>query len=220
VSRHIAVTPELVLKAYAAGYFPMAESRTRGDVLWVEPEMRGIIPLEGLHISKSLRRTVARDVFTVTADEAFSDVVAACAAPGPDREDTWINPEIEAIYNDLHQLGFAHSVTCWSRDGALAGGLFGVRLGAAFFGESMFSWRSDASKVALVHLVARLRRGGFTLLDTQFITDHLKRLGAIEVSKGEYRSRLSRALQSQGLWDVLPPSVSGRVALQDIGHTS
>jgi leucyl/phenylalanyl-tRNA--protein transferase len=193
------LTPEILLRAYAEGLFPMAERRADPTLYWVSPEKRGIIPLDGFHVPRRLARTARSDRFTVTADRAFTDVMQACAAPAPGREETWINSEILRLYTALHASGHTHSLECW-RAGELVGGLYGVRLGAAFFGESMFSRERDASKVALVHLVEGLKRGGFVLLDTQFITPHLVRFGAIEIPRAEYLTRLSDALGRQAIW--------------------
>ncbi len=190
----IALTPELLLRAYAAGIFPMAEAADDPDVFWVDPEQRGILPLDGFHLPRRLARTLRRDIFEVRCDGAFEAVVRGCAEPMPDRPKTWINEEIVRLYAALHRLGFAHSVETW-RDGELVGGLYGVALGAAFFGESMYSRVTDASKVALAHLVARLRLGGFRLLDTQFVTGHLQQFGAVEISRAQYHRRLTAALQ-------------------------
>lgn len=187
------IDPELLLRAYSIGVFPMADSRGADDVFWVEPKMRGVLPLDGFRLSRSLAKTLRSDRFTVTADRAFGDVVAMCAESTEGRPDTWINPAIETAYADLHRRGHAHSIETW-RDGKLVGGLYGVTLGRAFFGESMFSRESDASKVALAHLVARMRAGGFQLLDCQFITDHLASLGAVEVSRDAYVALLDSAL--------------------------
>ncbi|RVT92541.1 leucyl/phenylalanyl-tRNA--protein transferase [Sphingomonas crocodyli] len=187
------IDPELLLRAYSIGVFPMADSRGADDVFWVEPKMRGVLPLDGFRLSRSLAKTLRSDRFTVTADRAFSEVVAMCAESTEGRPDTWINPAIETAYADLHRRGHAHSIETW-RDGKLVGGLYGVTLGRAFFGESMFSRESDASKVALAHLVARMRVGGFQLLDCQFITDHLASLGAVEVSRDAYVALLDSAL--------------------------
>lgn len=187
------ITPDLVLRAYAAGYFPMAEAAEAKELYWVDPPLRGIFPLDGLTISRSLRRRVRQGRFRVTMDVDFSGVMRACAAPAPDRPETWINDEILALYAELHRLGHAHSVECWHA-GEFAGGLYGVSLAGAFFGESMVSHRTDASKVALVHLVAQLRADGFVLLDTQFKTDHLARLGCVEIPKRVYREKLAAAL--------------------------
>jgi leucyl/phenylalanyl-tRNA--protein transferase len=193
------LTPEILLRAYAEGLFPMAERRGDPTLYWVSPEKRGVLPLGNFHVPHRLSRTVKSGAFTVTADRAFSDVMLACAAPGPGRTETWINDEILRLYIALHAGGHAHSIECW-RDGALAGGLYGVRLGAAFFGESMFSRRRDASKVALVHLVEGLKRGGFTLLDTQFITAHLAQFGAVEIPREQYLMKLADALNREALW--------------------
>ncbi|MEI9993188.1 MAG: leucyl/phenylalanyl-tRNA--protein transferase [Rhizomicrobium sp.] len=191
------LTPELLLAAYAEGLFPMAERRDDPALFWVSPERRGVIPLDGsFHVSHRLARTVRSGRFTVTFDRAFVAVMEAC---GGDREQTWINPEILRLYTALHGDGHAHSVECW-RDGVLAGGLYGVSLGAAFFGESMFSRQRDASKVALVHLVTQLARGGYILLDTQFLTAHLAQFGAQEISRGAYLARLEEALNHRAVW--------------------
>ena len=193
------LTPEILLRAYAEGLFPMAERRGDPMLYWVSPEKRGIIPLGGFHVPQRLARTVRSGRFTVTSDQAFRDVMLACAAPAPGREESWINDEILRLYTALHAGGHAHSIECW-QNGALVGGLYGVRLGAAFFGESMFSRERDASKVALVHLVDALRRGGFTLLDTQFITAHLARFGAIEIARAQYLTLLNQALNREAVW--------------------
>jgi leucyl/phenylalanyl-tRNA--protein transferase len=185
--------PDLLLRAYAIGVFPMADSRDATDVFWVEPRRRAIIPLDAFHLSRSLRRTLRSGLFAVTCDTAFADVVIRCA----ERKETWINASIQESFTHLHRLGHAHSIECW-KEGELVGGLYGVKLGAAFFGESMFSLRTDASKVALAWLVARLKVGGFRLLDCQFMTEHLKSLGAIEITQKVYVSMLSGALSSSG----------------------
>ena len=181
--------PDLLLRAYSIGVFPMADSRDAPDVFWVEPRRRAILPLAGFRMSRSLRRVIRSGRFTVTRDRAFAAVLAHCAT----RNETWINGEIERGFNRLHRLGHAHSIECW-QDEQLVGGLYGVKLGGAFFGESMFSQRPDASKVALAWLVARLLVGGYRLLDCQFMTDHLRSLGAIEISQKAYVSILSEAL--------------------------
>ncbi len=183
--------PELLLRAYAIGVFPMADSRDARAVYWVEPRRRAVLPLDGFHLSRSLRKTLRSSRFTVTVDQAFAEVIRACAA----RVETWINTQIEASYHRLHALGQAHSVEVWQNE-TLVGGLYGVRLGDAFFGESMFSCATDASKVALAWLVARLRVGGFQLLDCQFMTEHLKSLGAVEIPQAAYLVLLSNALAS------------------------
>ncbi|MCK5166183.1 MAG: leucyl/phenylalanyl-tRNA--protein transferase [Rhodospirillaceae bacterium] len=175
----------------------MSESRDDPTIFWVDPQLRGIIPLDELHVSKSLKKTIRKNTFEVRCNTAFERVIEACALPRPDRSggdgETWINDEIIRAYNEMHKMGLAHSVECWRGD-KLVGGLYGVSLRGAFCGESMFSNETDASKVALVHLVARLRLGGYVLLDTQFLTDHLKRMGAVEISNREYLERLERAL--------------------------
>jgi leucyl/phenylalanyl-tRNA--protein transferase len=193
------ITPEIVLRAYAEGLFPMAESRDDPSLFWVSPEQRGIFPLETFAIAKRLARTVRSDKFTVTADSCFRTVMEACAEPVPGRQETWINDEILSLYCALYASGHAHSIETWF-EGKLVGGLYGVHLGGAFFGESMFSRASDTSKIALVHLVARLKAGGFTLLDTQFLTAHLASLGAVEIPRARYLGLLNRALSSPALW--------------------
>ncbi len=187
------LTPEILLAAYAVGVFPMAESADDPELFWVDPEDRGIIPLEAFHIPRRLRRLIRQRPFRVTCDTAFSAVIRACAEASEKRPNTWINDEIIRLYEGLFAQGAAHSVECW-REGSLAGGLYGVAIGAAFFGESMFSRATDASKIALVHLVARLRAGGYRLLDTQFLTPHLARFGGIEISRAHYHRRLAAAL--------------------------
>jgi leucyl/phenylalanyl-tRNA--protein transferase len=187
------ITPEVLLRAYACGIFPMAESADDPTLFWVEPELRGVIPFDGFRVASRLARTVRSDVFTVTVDTAFKAVIAGCAAPQPGRDDTWINKRIRDLYVGLHASGHCHSVEVWQDDN-LVGGLYGVSLGRAFFGESMFHTTRDASKVALVHLVARLIAGGFELLDTQYVTEHLKTFGAVEISRRRYRALLDKAI--------------------------
>ncbi len=184
------LTPEVLLYAYASGVFPMAESADSDEIFWLNPEKRGILPLNGLHISRSLRKLMRARRFKITANQCFTEVIAACAS----REETWINAEITALYTELHRLGRAHSVEVW-QNGSLAGGLYGVSIGAAFFGESMFSHQSSASKAALVGLVARLNLGGYSLLDMQFLTPHLARLGGVEIPRDAYQARLETALK-------------------------
>lgn len=214
------ITPDLLLNAYASGIFPMADSRHDEELFWVDPVKRGILPLDGFHISRSLGKLVRQEKFRVTADQAFGDVVRACAAPAAGRTSTWISENIETLYRDLHASGFAHSVECWHGD-TLVGGLYGVSLAGAFFGESMFHRARDASKVALVHLVARLIRGGFTLLDTQFGTEHLAQFGVIEVSRAAYHQRLDAALAvTDSDFYRLSAEASGDAVLQLITHTS
>ncbi|SFC10565.1 leucyl/phenylalanyl-tRNA--protein transferase [Tropicimonas isoalkanivorans] len=184
------LTPEVLLRAYASGIFPMAEGRESAEVFWVEPRMRGIFPLDGFRISRSLRRTIRKGPFTPRVNTDFAGVVTGCA----DRPETWINPTIFELYLKLHASGHAHSLEVWEED-ALVGGVYGVALGGAFFGESMFSRRTDASKFALAYLVDRLRQGGFQLFDTQFLTPHLASLGAVEITQSAYREMLAGALR-------------------------
>lgn len=215
------ITPDVLLRAYACGIFPMAESVDDPSLFWVEPDMRGIIPLGGFRIASRLARTVRSDVFTVTVDRDFKAVIDGCAEPQPGRDDTWINRRIRELYIGLHEIGHCHSVEVW-QDGDLVGGLYGVSLGRAFFGESMFHRARDASKVALVHLVARLLAGGYTLLDTQFVTDHLKSFGAIEVPRLRYRNLLDDALDGEASFAALPTDrpVSGAEVLAIITSRS
>lgn len=208
-----------LIQCYRLGVFPMADARHDERVFLVEPARRGIIPLDGLRISRRLARTVRSDRFEVRIDTAFARVIAGCAAPRPGRMETWINRTIERLCVELAARGQAHSVECW-RENRLVGGLYGVALGGAFFGESMFSLETDASKVALVHLVARLRAGGFTLLDAQFLTEHLSSLGAVEISKTEYRRLLDKALEVHADWLALGPYVGGAAALQATSQAS
>ncbi|MGE0005928.1 MAG: leucyl/phenylalanyl-tRNA--protein transferase [Parvibaculaceae bacterium] len=191
------ITPQILLKAYAAGIFPMAESAEDNALYWVEPDERGIFPLDGLHVSHSLRKRIRRRRFDIRIDTAFQEVISACAEARPDRRTTWINQRIKSLYGQLFRMGCCHSVECWL-GARLVGGLYGVRIGAAFFGESMFSRETDASKVALVHLVARLKAGGFSLLDAQFTTPHLESLGARTVSRADYHLLLERAIDQDG----------------------
>lgn len=203
------ITPEMLLRGYAAGIFPMAEGRNDPDIHWIDPRRRGILPLAGFHISRSLRRTILTCGWTISTDTAFADTLRGCA----DRPETWINDRIFALYTSLFDAGFAHSVEVWDET-ALIGGVYGVTLGAAFFGESMFSRRTDASKLALAYAVHRLRAGGFTLFDTQFLTPHLASLGGIEIPRAEYQRRLSEALSRNARFDPegycpSPPDVAG-----------
>lgn len=203
------LTPEILLRAYAEGVFPMAERRDDPTLFWVSPEQRGIMPLEAFHVPRRLARTVRSDRFTVTSDLCFADVMRACAEPVPGRAQSWINAEIVRLYTALHATRHAHSIECWL-DGQLVGGLYGVSLGAAFFGESMFSRERDASKVALVHLVAQLIRGGYRLLDTQFITDHLAQFGTIEIPRDAYLTKLRAALNELAYWPEPSGNSAGR----------
>jgi leucyl/phenylalanyl-tRNA---protein transferase len=192
--RQMEITPELMLRAYRIGLFPMAESRDAQTLYWLDPEQRGVIPLEAFHLPRRLARRVRQAPYVITANTAFEAVIDACAAPRPSSADSWINAEIRRLFLALHGQGHAHSLEAW-RDGALVGGLYGVALGGAFFGESMFSRADDASKIALVHLVARLRLGGFTLLDAQFQTEHLAQFGTQEVPRALYKRLLADAVE-------------------------
>ncbi|HCV71818.1 leucyl/phenylalanyl-tRNA--protein transferase [Agrobacterium tumefaciens] len=197
-SKNDGITVDILLRAYSAGLFPMADSADDPELFWVEPEIRGIIPLNDFHISKSLAKAMRKKPFEIRFNTAFEAVMAGCAAEAPDRPSTWINATIRKLYTELHQIGHAHSVEAW--DGKeLVGGLYGVSLGAAFFGESMFSRRTNASKICLVHLVERLRASGFVLLDTQFTTEHLKTFGAIDVPKQQYAKMLDQAVNQPDL---------------------
>ncbi|MFZ5964931.1 leucyl/phenylalanyl-tRNA--protein transferase [Thalassococcus sp. BH17M4-6] len=211
----MSVSPELLLQAYRAGIFPMAETRDDPDIFWVDPRRRGILPLEGFHISRSLARRLRRDPYQVTLNTAFDAVVDGCA----DRAETWINAEIRDLYSRLFADGIAHSIEVW--DGSeLVGGVYGVTLGAAFCGESMFSRRTDASKIALAWLVDHLRRCGFVLFDTQFINPHLASLGGIEISRAEYHSRLAEALDRSASLTARPLAMSGQEVWQRSTQTS
>jgi leucyl/phenylalanyl-tRNA--protein transferase len=199
----IEITPEVLLKAYACGIFPMAESADDPALYWIEPEQRGIIPLQGFHVSSRLARTVRTTPLTVWVDRDFDAVIDGCAAPQPDRDKTWINARIRNIYRALYDLGHCHTVEVYNGDD-LVGGLYGVSLGRAFFGESMFHRVRDASKIALVHLIARLRAGGFRLCDTQYVTEHLKTFGAVDVPKKRYHRLLEEALVGEADFAALP----------------
>jgi leucyl/phenylalanyl-tRNA--protein transferase len=207
------ITPQVLLKAYAVGIFPMAESAEDPGLYWIEPEARGIIPFERFHVPRRLARTIAQDIFEVRVDTDFNAVIAGCAGVSRGRAKTWINARIRRLYSDLFALGHCHTVEAW-QDGRLVGGLYGVRLGSAFFGESMFSRERDASKVALVHLVARLRAGGFRLLDTQFTTAHLKQFGAIDVDRRQYHRLLEDAIGRRADFNALPRRATGEEVLR------
>ncbi|WP_040921052.1 leucyl/phenylalanyl-tRNA--protein transferase [Saccharibacter floricola] len=194
------ITAEQLLRAYSLGLFPMAPDRESDELEWFSPQERGIIPLEGFHVPRRLMRTVLSGRYQVCADHDFAGMMNACAAPAPGREETWISPRICTLYEELYQHGFAHSIEVRRTDGSLAGGLYGVALGGAFFGESMVSHERDVSKIALVHLVAALRKGGYRLLDTQYVTPHLSRLGGRAVPLSDYQRRLSEALTVQAIW--------------------
>lgn len=202
----------MLLKAYAIGVFPMADDRDAPDIYWVEPRNRGILPLDRFHLSRSLRKVIRSERFETTFNRAFPDVLSACAEATEDRPGTWINSQIEEAVLRLHGLGHAHSIETWF-EGRLVGGLYGISLGRAFFGESMFSRMTDASKVALAHLVARLRAGGFTLLDCQFQTPHLQSMGAIEISRDDYSVALSAALSAGDGSDAVSTEVADLTAL-------
>lgn len=214
-----AFTPESLIACYEQGVFPMADARDDDRVFLIDPDERGVQPLDAFHIPRRLARTVRAEPFEVRVDTAFDAVVEACAAPGPGRTETWINRPIQDLYRELFVRGSAHTVECWEGED-LVGGLYGVSVGAAFFGESMFSRRRDASKVALVHLVARLKTGGYHLLDMQFMTNHLAQFGAEAVSKAEYQRRLASALERQGDFYRMPAYAGGQAVLQAISHTS
>ena len=204
----IEITPELIIRAYQAGIFPMAEDATDDDIFWVSPEQRGILPLDGLIVSTSLRKAIRRSPFTVKVDTDFPAIIEGCATVGEDRDATWINRTIRSVYGELFNRGVAHTVEVWDGDD-LVGGLYGLAIGGAFFGESMFHRATNASKMALAHLVERLNAGGFVLLDTQFVTPHLASLGGVEIPRAAYEERLAQALLIQGdwaAWDRLNPS--------------
>jgi leucyl/phenylalanyl-tRNA--protein transferase len=213
-AQRVEITPEILLQAYAAGIFPMAESADDPGLFWLEPQHRGTIPLDGVHVSRRLARTIRSDLFEIRVDTDFDGVIAGCAAPAEDRDSTWISGRIRALYGALFDRGQCHTVEAW-RNGRLVGGLYGVRLGGAFFGESMFHIERDASKVAFVHLAARLRAGRFRLLDAQFVTDHLARFGAVETARRDYKRALAAAIAAEADWWVWPRGmvVSGDLAL-------
>ena len=214
-----AFTPEDLIACYQRGVFPMADARDDDRIFLIDPEQRGVQPLDAFHIPRRLARTVRAEPFQVRIDTAFDAVVDACAAPGKGRPETWINRPIQDLYRALFTRGQAHTVECWS-EGKLVGGLYGVSIGAAFFGESMFSRRRDASKVALVHLVARLKTGGYHLLDMQFLTEHLAQFGAQDIAKAEYHRRLAGALAREGDFYRMPAYADGQAVLQAISQTS
>ena len=195
------ITPQVLLKAYACGIFPMAESAEDPGMFWVEPELRGILPLNKFHLPRSLKKTLKKNTLEVRIDSNFEAVIAACAAPSASRKQTWINDRIRELYTELHKMSHAHSFETWV-DGELVGGLYGVRLGRAFFGESMFSRKTDASKIALVHLVYHMKNSGFVLLDTQFTTTHLERFGVIEIPRDEYQELLQEALIGEAFFNT------------------
>ncbi|WP_177228157.1 leucyl/phenylalanyl-tRNA--protein transferase [Hyphomicrobium facile] len=202
------ITPQVLLKAYSCGIFPMAESADDPALYWIEPQQRGVLPLDGLHIPRRLLRTVRTTPFRVTVDTDYERVIDGCAAPRAGRMSTWINTRIRSLYRELFDIGACHTVEVWN-GGELVGGLYGVALKSAFFGESMFSTERDASKVALVHLAARLIKGGFTLLDTQFVTDHLRQFGTIELDRSAFQRQLEKALEKNADFYALRPDASG-----------
>ncbi len=215
----VEITPQVLLKAYAVGIFPMAESADDPSLYWIEPEVRGVIPLERFHVPRRLARTVASGRFDILVDTDFATVIDGCADATPNRPKTWINARIRRLYGELFDLGHCHTVEAW-RDGRLVGGLYGVALGAAFFGESMFARERDASKVALVHLVGRLRTGGFRLLDTQFTTGHLKQFGAVDLDRRTYQQRLEAAIATDADFYRLDGGGTSEDVLQSVSHTS
>lgn len=210
------ITPQVLLKAYSCGIFPMAESANDPALYWIEPQHRGILPLDIAHFPRRLLRTVRATPFVVKVDTDYEGVIDGCAAPRPGRTSTWINKRIRSLYRELFQMGVCHTVEVWS-DNRLVGGLYGVALKGAFFGESMFSYERDASKIALVHLVARLIHGGFRLLDTQFVTEHLKQFGTIEVDRDAFQTRLDNALQVSADFFRLPADADPREVVRIVG---
>ena len=213
------ILPDQLLKAYTLGYFPMGRKRADPSVVWVLPDLRGVLLLDDARAPKKLKRLVAREPFEVRINTAFHDVLLGCAEPAPGREETWINDPIEEVYCELHRLGFAHSVECW-KDGALVGGLYGVAIGGAFCGESMFSRVDNASKVAMVHLIARLKLGGFRMLDTQFYTEHLSQFGVEEMPNEDYQGLLAEAINLDADFLRAPDQLSTTSVLQSITQTS
>ncbi len=214
-----AITPQILLKAYAAGIFPMAENAEDDALYWIDPDKRGVLPLDAFHLPRRLRRTLRAKRYEVRVDSSFDAVIEACSKVAPRRDSTWINNRIKSLYNQLFDLGFCHSVETW-REGKLVGGLYGVRLGGAFFGESMFSTETDASKIALVHLVARLKHGGFSLLDTQFVTEHLSRFGTVELSRDDYHVILERAIHKDADFHSFADDSDSDAILQLVSQTS
>lgn len=213
------ITPQVLLKAYACGIFPMAESAEDNALYWIEPEKRGILPLNEVHVSKRLARTIKQEQFEIRVDHNFKKVIEGCALPRPGRRSTWINNRIRELYGELFKLGHCHTIEAWRGD-KLVGGLYGVHIGGAFFGESMFSIERDASKVAMIYLVARLKHGGFALLDTQFVTDHLRTFGAQEVNRDKFQRLLEGALTLRADFFGLPANASGSSILQLVNQTS
>ncbi|HQZ14205.1 MAG TPA: leucyl/phenylalanyl-tRNA--protein transferase [Devosia sp.] len=202
----IDLTPELILRAYQAGIFPMAEDASSEDVFWVSPQQRGIIPLGDFHVSRSLRKVLRTHSWQVRVDTDFEGIIEGCATAGSDRDSTWINPSIRRLYGQLFDRGYCHTVEVWEGE-ELVGGLYGLSIGAAFFGESMFHRRTNASKIAMAHLIERLRAGGYRLLDTQFVTDHLKTFGGTEIPREDYELRLAHALEHSASFHALDTPV-------------
>jgi leucyl/phenylalanyl-tRNA--protein transferase len=215
----IEITPQVLLKAYSCGIFPMAESAGDSALYWIEPQQRGILPLDRVHIPRRLARSVRTSPVQVRIDEDFESIISGCAESKPGRRSTWINSRIRSLYRELFGMQYCHTVGVW-RDDELVGGLYGLALGGAFFGESMFSYERDASKIALVHLVARLIAGGFTLLDTQFVTEHLRQFGTIEVDRSAFQETLEAALPVTADFNALPRIVDGETALSIISNAS
>jgi leucyl/phenylalanyl-tRNA---protein transferase len=211
----IEITPQVLLKAYACGIFPMAESADDPALYWIEPPQRGILPLESVHVPHRLARTIRQGVFEVRVDTDFEGVIAGCGASRPGRRTTWINAKIRALYRDLFESGYCHTIEAWA-NGRLVGGLYGVALNGAFFGESMFSFQRDASKVALIHLCARLVEGRFSLLDTQFVTPHLMQFGAIEIGRQDFHQRLERALGHRADFLAMPKGAGPEEVLRRV----
>ncbi len=215
----VEITPQVLLKAYACGIFPMAESADDAALYWIEPEKRGIIPLDNVHVPRSLAKKIRKSPFEIKIDYDFHGVIEACGSTRAGRTSTWINQKISDLYFELFKMGYCHTVETWS-DGELVGGLYGVHLGGVFFGESMFSFNRDASKVALIYLISRLKYGGFQLLDTQFVTDHLRTFGATEVTRDEFQRLLERALSCKSDFLALSSDIPAASVLQLVNHTS
>jgi len=215
----VEITPQVLLKAYACGIFPMAESADDNALYWIEPEWRGVLPLDAIHVPKRLARTIRQNRFEIRIDTSFEGVIDGCSGSRPERHSTWINHRIRTLYSELYDMGACHTVEAW-RDGRLVGGLYGVHLAGAFFGESMFSLERDASKVALIYLAARLVYGGFSLLDTQFVTEHLIRFGAYEVSREDFQGLLDEALAGSGDFFSLSTSAGPESVLQLVSQIS
>lgn len=213
------ITADILLEAYMCGVFPMAETRDADELFWVDPKHRGILPLDKFHLPKSLIKTLRKQPFKVTVDKAFPLVIRSCAAPRAGHDESWINSTIMSLYEELFERCHVHSVECW-QDDKLVGGLYGVSIGKAFFGESMFSKQTDASKIALCYLIARMKAAGYTLLDTQFVTDHLKRFGTIEIERADYLKRLDKAIQEPADFYSLSEDTSPSTILQLITQTS